>query len=102
MKQGKYEVDVEGNLLEVGTGGSEEVSPRGWPLTVAAKARILRQVAVAEVFGLVVLVAIAVAMPDLRLILLVLAGVYALATVPVYLLYSRVLGRRVRPPSAAG
>jgi hypothetical protein len=102
VKQGRYELDSEGNLVDVGTGGSDEITPRGWPKTPAAKAKILRQIAVAETFGFIVLLVLAIATPEIRTILLVVAAAYALMTIPVYLFYRRLLDRRIQPPEDPG
>ncbi len=93
MRSGGYEVDAEGNLVEVGTG-----APGGPPgdgeETPAPVRRAMRVYGFAQLVSFALLVVVAITMPEIRPVLLLVAIVYGVVAFFMHRLYRRALIRR--------
>jgi hypothetical protein len=96
---GDHEIDEQGNLVP--TGGAENgagpdtdaVEER--PVSAADRRRFLRVLAISDVLGVLVLAGSGLLLPESRTLLLILAAVYAIVAVPIYLWMSRQTQRKV-------
>jgi hypothetical protein len=92
MRSGNYEVDGEGNLVEVGSAapaGDETAAPTPIPVR-----RAMRVYGFAQLLSFAILLGTAIAMPDIRAVLLLVAVVYAGVALVLHRLYRRALMRR--------
>jgi hypothetical protein len=109
MADPKYEIDAEGNLVQTGgdeaakgvvdaaDGGGEEVADR--PVTAADRRRFLNALIASDVIGVLVFVGGGLLLPESRTLLLILAALYAVAGVAVYIWMSRTTLRKVEESS---
>lgn len=116
MADPKYEIDVEGNLVQAGgdtaassgdeaakgvvdaaDGGGGEVADR--PVTAADRRRFLNALIASDVVGVLVFVGSGLLLPESRTLLLILAALYAVAGVAVYIWMSRTTLRKVEESS---
>lgn len=103
MADPKYEIDDQGNLVESGgetVENGKEIAENGEeatarPATPADRRRFLLALLVSDVIGVMVLAGSGLLLPESRTILLILAAVYAVAAVPIYIWISRSTQRKV-------
>jgi hypothetical protein len=83
----QYEIDDQGNLVK---GDGEDASGGGAAqMSADGRRRFLRALAGADVLGVLFLVGCAIYMPGSRTPLLILAAVYAVISVPIFVFMSR-------------
>jgi hypothetical protein len=97
MRSGNYEVDADGNLVEVGSAADAATMPTSSepdaPPPIPVR-RAMRVYGFAQLVSFAFLLATAIAMPDIRGLLLVVAVVYAIVSVFTHRLYRKALMRR--------
>ncbi len=96
MKSGNYEVDAEGSLVEVGkapAGAAPAPSSTSQPTPTPVR-WAMRVYGFAQLISLALLIATAIALPDIRGVLLLVAVVYAVVAFFLHRLYRRALMRR--------
>ena len=91
-RSGNYEVDSEGNLIEVEGDGAGPAEPR--QPTPAPVRRALRVYGLAQLISLTLLVVAAITKPEIRPFLLTLTIAYAVVAFGLHRLYRRALMRR--------
>ena len=97
MADRKYEIDDQGNLIEGGEPAAESGDDAGSdrPVTEADRRKFLNALLVSDVIGVLVLAGGGLLLPESRTLLLILAAVYAVAAVPVYVWMSRSTQQKV-------
>jgi hypothetical protein len=94
-RSGNYEVDPEGNLVEVqGDEAALDRSHGPSPPTPAPVRRALRVYGLAQVISFALLIVAAITKPEIRPLLLMLAVIYAVVAFGLHRLYRRALMRR--------
>jgi hypothetical protein len=84
-------------VVDAADGGGEEVADR--PVTAADRRRFLNALIASDVIGVLVFVGSGLLLPESRTLLLILAALYAVAGVAVYIWMSRTTLRKVEESS---
>jgi hypothetical protein len=94
MRSGNYEVDGEGNLVELAGAAPGDPATAGDEPTPIPVRRAMRVYGFAQLVSFAILLATAIAMPDIRAVLVLVAIVYAVVAVFMHRLYRKALMRR--------
>lgn len=95
MADRKYEIDDQGNLVQDGEPAAESGAGADRPVTEADRRKFLNALLASDVIGVLVLAGGGLLLPESRTLLLILAAVYAVAAVPVYVWLSRSTQQKV-------